>query len=277
MATKEMNKLVFLCGVPRSGSTLLANLLAQNPAVHATATSGLLDTLQGIAAICDTSDSYRAMPKDEREERKLAVLRGAISGYFSHAEGKACFDKNRGWPTAFEMMEWVLGHRDKVKAIVCVRDLRDVLASFEKLYRKTSVTRGGPTQPEHLTAVSRADFVLQPDRPVGLAMNAIRDAVTRGWRDHLLFVDYDDVCRKPQAELDKIYQFIGEESFGHDPMNVEQVTHEDDSVHEFAGLHDIRPEVRPQGAQWPSVFDNAVVRTPFWNRIAQGARYWEHM
>ena len=108
-------------------------------------------------------------------------------------------------------------------------------------------------------------------------MNVIRDAVTRGWRENMLFVDYDALCTSTQFELNRIYQFIDEDTYEHDPDNVEQVTKEDDSVHGFVGLHDIRPKVRPQGPQWESVFDDAVLRTPFWQRIDRSARFWEHM
>ena len=36
----------FISGLPRSGSTLLANLLAQNPRFHSTATSGILNGMR---------------------------------------------------------------------------------------------------------------------------------------------------------------------------------------------------------------------------------------
>jgi sulfotransferase len=276
-----MRKLVFLCGLPRSGTTLLANILAQNPVAYATATSGLLDTLRAIRDVCDSNTFYKAMDPGERKERKLALLRGAIQGYFAHAEGKVCFDKSRGWPTSFEMMGWVLGGREHVKAIVCVRDIRDVLASFEKLYRVTaessSTSQERAAFVEHRTALGRAQFIMKPDEPVGYAMDVVQDAVTRGWRDNMLFVDYDALCHSSQGTLDKIYTFIGEESFEHDPKHVEQVTREDDSVHSFVGLHDIRPEVKPQEPQWPLVYDGTMTGTPFWARVTESARYWEHM
>lgn len=41
-AAEEAKKYYFISGLPRSGSTLLANILAQNPRFHATATSGIL-------------------------------------------------------------------------------------------------------------------------------------------------------------------------------------------------------------------------------------------
>ena len=276
-----MRKLVFLCGLPRSGTTLLANLLSQNPAIYATASSGLMDTLRVIRDVCDSNPFYKAMDHDECEARKRDLLRGAIQGYFAHAEGKVCFDKSRGWPTMFEMASWLVGGRENVKAVVCVRDMRGVLASFEKLYRATVKTSSTPQERkayiEQRTALGRALFIMKPEEPLGYAMDVIRDAVTRGWRDNMLFVEYDVLCRDPMGTMDKIYQFIGEERFQHDPSHVEQVTREDDSVYSFVGLHDIRPEIKLQEPQWPLVYDGAVMNTPFWARVTEGARFWEHM
>lgn len=275
-----MKRLYFIAGLPRSGSTLLSNILAQNPDVHATASSGTLDVLRAIRDVCDKGSFFQAMPHEERDQVKLDMLRGALAGRFRSHEGKFCFDKNRGWLTAFEMMSTVMG-RENLKAVVCVRDLRDVLASFEKLYRKTSET--SKTSQEavafigHRTAVGRAEFILGPKEPLGYAMDVVRDAVTRGWSDHMLLVDYDKLCMDPQGTMDRIYKFIGEETFEHDTSNVKQVTQEDDTLHSFVGLHDIRPEVRPQEPQWPNVYDKAVTATPFWGRVTEGARWWEHM
>lgn len=274
-----MRKLCFLCGVPRSGSTLLANLLAQNQDNYATATSGLLDTLRAVRDVCDNNDFFKAMAPEERRGRKRALLRGAVNGYFDHAGEKVCFDKNRGWPTGFEMMGWVLGGREKIRAIVCVRDLRDVLASFEKLYRATTETSMTSQERaafvEHRTAVGRAKFILKPGEPLGYAMDVIRDAVTRGWRENMLLVEYDVLCRDPHGTLDKIYDFIGEDRFKHNTDAVEQVTREDDTVHNFVGLHEIRPKVEPQDPQWPIVFDGAMTKTSFWSNVVEGARWWE--
>ena len=38
-------RIYFLVGLPRSGSTLLANILAQHPRIHVTPTSGVVDML----------------------------------------------------------------------------------------------------------------------------------------------------------------------------------------------------------------------------------------
>jgi len=276
-----MKKLILLCGLPRSGTTVLANLLLQNQDFYVTATSGILDVMLVARNTIDQNEFFRAMPKQYRDARKLDVLRGVLHGYFAHVEGKVCFDKARGWPSAFEMLEWVLGSREEVRAIVCVRDVRDVLASFEKLYRATSAkamtSQERNAYVEHRTAVGRAQFILQPSESLGYAMNVVRDAVTRGWKDRMLFVEYDSFCRNAPGELKRIYDFIGEEPFEHDPNNIETSSREDDSVYGFEGLHEIRPEIRPQGTQWSSVFDNAVTKSPFWMSISQASHFWEHL
>ena len=64
----------FLAGLPRSGSTLLAYFLAQNPKIHVTPTSG----------ICD-------------------MLRAMLQAYFGRVERPICIDKNRYWAEFLEM------------------------------------------------------------------------------------------------------------------------------------------------------------------------------
>src|SRR4051794_4991565 len=54
-------KYCFISGLPRSGSTLLANLLAQNPRFHASATSGILDVVFGVRNHWDQLPQFQAM------------------------------------------------------------------------------------------------------------------------------------------------------------------------------------------------------------------------
>jgi sulfotransferase len=112
-------------------------------------------------------------------------------------------------------------------------------------------------------------------QPVGRAYNAIRDAVTRGWKDRMHFVDYDDLTRTPEATLEHIYRFLGETPHRHDFENVEQVTFEDDFVYGFKDLHTIRARVQAQPPQWPQVFDDAVFQSPVWRNIDNAARFWQ--
>jgi sulfotransferase len=133
-------KVNFVAGLPRSGSTLLMNILGQNPAFHVTPTSGILDILVTTRNRWNTNVAFKAIPWEESEKVLCQVLRHIMQGYFEHVEEPVCFDKNRGWLEFLELASTVVGGKENVKALVTVRDLRDVCASFEKLYRKTAAT-----------------------------------------------------------------------------------------------------------------------------------------
>lgn len=121
----------FVAGMPRSGSTLLCNILAQNPRFHVTGTSGIMDIMFGVRNSWDNLIEFKAAPN---EAAKVRVLRGILDSYYSNEERPVVFDKCRGWLSLIEMAEMVLGHNAKI--LVPVRDIRDVLASFEKLESK---------------------------------------------------------------------------------------------------------------------------------------------
>jgi sulfotransferase len=156
-----------------------------------------------------------------------------------------------------ELLESITGKGAKV--LVPVRDLRDVLASFEKLHRKNMGLRQSEAEKANYlgfqTVKQRCETWSRFDQPVGLAYNRIKDALQRGWKDKMFFVDYNKFTSTPLEMLKSVYAFLEEDWFEHDVHNVEQVTWEDDEVHGYASgvLHGIRKDIRPQPPQWPAV------------------------
>lgn len=264
----EKKEYYFIAGLPRSGSTLLANILAQNPRFHTTGTSGIMDVMFGVRNQWDNLLEFKASPN---EAGKLRVLRGILESYYADTERPVIFDKCRGWLSLLEMAETVLGH--KAKVLVPVRDMRDVLASFEKLWRENSKTsqlgQEGANYFQFQTVQGRTENWLRLDQPVGLAYNRITDAIQRGFGDRLFLVEFEDLTRRPEETFKKIYEFLGEAQFKHNFKNVEQVTWEDDSVHGFKNLHSIRPTVLPIEPQWPTILGNFAEqygRLNFWKK-----------
>lgn len=274
-----MNKRIyFLAGLPRSGSTLLANILAQHPNIYVTPTSGIVDMLVQVRNAWDLNDAFQAADRQLNEANKERVLRAMLEAYFAHTSQPICIDKNRYWAEFLEMAAALVGGREQIKVIVTVRDLRDVLASFEQLYRKTSafgqVQTDAAVALKFKTAQGRVETFIDAAQPVGRAYIAIRDAVTRGWKDRMHFVDYEDLTRQPKQTLADIYRFLGEPSHDHDFDRVEQVTFEDDFVYGFKDLHQIRPQVKPQAPQWTHVFDDSVFQSPAWKNVENAATFW---
>ncbi len=271
-------KIHFLAGLPRSGSTLLANILGQNPRIYVTPTSGIVDMLVQVRNAWDRNDAFQASDRAHMEANKECVLKAMLQSYFAHTDRPVCVDKNRFWAEYLEMAAALVGGRDQIKVIVTVRDLRDVLASFEQLYRKTSAFGEVQTDPavaiKFRTAQGRVETFIDAAQPVGRAYIAIRDAVTRGWKDRMHFVDYEDLTRQPKQTLTSLYRFLEEEPYGHDFEKVEQLTVEDDFVYGFKDLHVVRPQVKPQPPLWPHVFDDSVFQSPPWKQVEAAATFW---
>lgn len=249
----------FVSGLPRSGSTLLCNILAQNPRFHVTETSGILEILFSVRNRWDNVVEFKAAPDDEA---KLRVLRAILFSYHKNGDKPIIFDKSRGWLAYLEMAEAILGR--KAKVLVPVRDIRDVLASFEKLFRKNAaIFQPAPEADQRTyfdwqTLEGRCRIWADKSQPVGLAYNRVKDALQRKFGDRMHFVRYEMLTSKPEETMKDIYTFLGEEPFQHDFNYVEQVTEENDFVHGFRDLHKIKPKVEPQPPQWPTILGKQV-------------------
>lgn len=276
-----MKTIYLVAGLPRSGSTLLMNILGQNPRFYVTPTSGILDILVQVRNDWDKNNIFCAMDRQQGEIIKKNVLDGILQSYFRHTDKTVCFDKNRTWLEYLEIAAVLMGGRERVKVIVTVRDLRDVLASFEQAFRRTSALSQTPFEKDdHIkskTALGRIEYFLSDSLNVGRAYNAVRDAVTRGWLDCMHFVEYDQLTKNPQDALEGIYDFLSEGGFTHDFENVEQVTFEDDFFYGYKDLHVIRQQIRPQAPQWPKVYDQTVLNSQEWKDIEEISLFWRSL
>ena len=241
MTNKEIH---FIAGLPRSGSTLLCNILNQNPKFHATSTSGILDIILAIRNQWENLAAFKAAPN---KAGKTAVVNQILHNYVDIVDRPVYFDKSRGWIAHIELAEASLGHQAKI--LVPVRKITYILSSFENLYRKNAHEWQFPQEKSHYyewqTMEGRADIWMRSDQPVGIAYNRIRDAVNRGYRDRLHFIEFEDLAAEPEKTMRAVYEFLGYEYYPHDFNHVEQVTQENDDLHGIPGLHVIRNKVEP--------------------------------
>lgn len=248
-----------VAGLPRSGSTLLLNLLAQNPAFVATPTSGLIDLVKNARDGWTHNPNFQAEGIGACEPRIASALRGLIDGYHAAdlAGDRLVFNKNRGWPQVLDVLDAVYGGPQRI--ILTLRDVRAVLASFEKLYRANPLKRHGfpAAAPIAVTAEGRARILLDPGNVVGAAINNVRDCVSRG-PGRCVVVSYRRLADDPRAMLTALHGALGLAPFAYDPEHVEQKTHEDDGLHGWGDLHTIRGYVEPPTeVPWAGLYSDA--------------------
>ncbi len=262
----------YIAGLPRSGSTLLCNLLAQNPRFHATSTSGIVNIVRMV------HDSWRGIfgPDNAASVATRRRALGAILQYYHDdptVPKPVVFDKSRGWLGQLPLAEAALGR--KVKVLVCVRDIRDVLASMERLWRKNAATWAqGQEQAYYIpyqTVEGRCDVLMRPDQVVGGAYQRIKQALAHGFRDRMHFVEFETLTVRPRESMQAVYRFLEEPYFDHDFDHIEQVTWEDDFMHGIPGLHVIRSRIEPVEPQWPKYLGKVADKYAPFNNLWRGA------
>lgn len=250
----------FVAGTPRSGSTLLMNLLAQHPHHHVTPTNGLISMILAVRNTWTSSDAFRAQGIEKTAPRVSAGLRAMCYGFYERelAGGQVVFDKSRDWLPQIELLEEMFGRR--IPIICPVRDVKAIVASLEKLHRKAPLVRrnflGPAAHVQSQTIDGRARVLTSPGGLVGMSINYMRDALNRGVGDRVIVVPYRMLTKHPIETLAYIHEHLDLPPFeGYDPENVAQVTHEDDAIHGWGfDLHTIRSSVEPpEGLPWEGI------------------------
>ena len=237
-----MKKIYFINGMPRSGSTLLCNILAQNPKFHVTPTSGLSELVYGVHQFWKSNPIIKA---SETPQKQLSIIKELFQSYHQDTDRPIVFNKSRGWAPKIELVENALGH--PVKVLTTTRKITCILASMEKLYREEIKDINSPMDigPQMQTLEGRLSMWTSQEGLVGGTFNSIRDAVMRGHKDKFHFIDFEKITTQPELTLRYVYDFLGEEYFDHDFNNVQQYTKENDAEHGFTDLHTIRPQIAP--------------------------------
>jgi len=221
----------FLSGIPRSGSTVLAAILNQNPQTHVSTTSGLVHALDGLA---NTWHSAGLLNENDPQRTKLAqTMRGMIDAFYEDTDKPVVIDKGRGWPIPIIMgaMTQVLGHTPRI--VATVRSVPDCMASFVRIAKPADLD-------EFIYSGQLADH-----------LKAAYISLQQGYEampDNFLFVEYNNLLADPKRELDRVHAFLGLDPFEYDLSNIDgtPVKEDDENIHGYAGMHDIKPKLEKQ-------------------------------
>ncbi len=238
-------KLVFNASLPRSGSTLMQNILAQNPRFYCTPTSGVIDLMLASRKYYTELAEFKAQDPDLMQKGFLNYCRYGINGFYEGVTDKpVCVDKCRSW---FLYHDWVKQYVPNPKYIVCVRDLRAILSSMEKLFRKNRDRADADEVTGTLTMITVNNRVMRwlNGPPVGIAIGRLIEAIQTNLIRQLHVVRFEDLTTNPADVMKRVYDYLEEPYFEHDFNNVAQMTQENDQYHTIYGDHRIRSKVEP--------------------------------
>lgn len=241
-----MKKIFYQSSLPRSGSTVLQNILAQNPDIYCTPTSGVLELITGARVAYTESLEFKAQDHELMKSGWQSFAKMGMNGFYEAiTDKKYVIDKSRGWGIHYDLLQFI--HNEEPKIICMVRDLRDIFASLENNYRKYPERYNNIVNWEkgQGTSVPKRVDIWAQAIPIGIAIERLSEIFRRGIYSKMLFVKFEDLCLYPDIEIRKIYEYLNVPFYQHDFDNIEQITKEDDEVYGLPDGHTIRKKLEP--------------------------------
>ena len=215
--TSEPNQnkqLLFLVAQPRSGNTLFASIMNQNPEIAATANSVTLEIMKDLFLLKQT-DVFQNFPDHRSLDNVLDIV---YDTYYKDWPQRIIIDRGPVMtPGNFQLMQ--KHFKRPFKCIMLVRDLMDVLASYMQWY--TENPDAFPNKYNLKTDEEKLAMIMNKDGAVAKELDAIKNAYNYPELCH--FVKYDDMVTNPEQEFRKIYKFIEEPYFNHRFENLDQI------------------------------------------------------
>lgn len=246
-----MSKLIPFCGLPRTGSTLLCNILGQHPEITLSADSVLSDKVINIMNYTEKLLGESQYNADLTYKLHGDFLKSGINSWIDNlSDTKFYLDKCRGWSNIFD---FIFSKFPDTKIIFTLRDLRGIYLSLDRLSRTDVLNNGISDQYldedkkigdiDFLNA--RIDHFLNGDMVKQHLIN-LKEVIEldREYLDNIKIVKYEEFMENPKRTLFDICEFVGLSRYEFDLENITQVNY-NDCIYLPYGYHKIRRKLTP--------------------------------
>ena len=260
----------------RSGATIISQILNQNPDIWVSPASPL------FRMMVTQSQSHNEL--ENIDYNRSAAIDDVIAtiphAFYQDKSAKYIIDKNLNWPSPTGVEAITKYITKNVKIICPVRNVLDVLTSFDTIINAHPDSKNNQMDEQVLAttfadkplADRRADFLMQHDKDVSLSLKFMKHALIPEYRHLFHFVDYDDFITNPEKEINKIYDFLEIKKYNHEFENiVDSSGISRESLTGIKDLHTIRPKVQKVSKRPQDVFLPETIKRysglEFWRNI----------
>jgi hypothetical protein len=182
-----------------------------------------LTFLMHVSKDQDQVSEFIALDKDVLHKSYINFLRQGIRGWYETMTDKPIvFSKSRIWS---EWLPHTFAIDPNSKYLVILRDLRDIICSFDSLlWKYPQVGHGDKENPFHHKSFEDRMEMYCTDgssnlgRPLQMLPH-LMEVVQRN-PDNFFILRHEDFNEKPREALEVIYQWLGEPNFEHDFDNI---------------------------------------------------------
>ena len=239
----------FVCvsGLPRAGSTLLCQLLAEHPDVYCEGhSSPLCNTLLATRRFV-SDDQFFLSQLDVQFDTTYAnlqsAMRGFLHGWYEKSGKKVVVDKNRAW---LQCIEFLLNLEPEARLLVSIRDLGQIYGSIEAQHQKTILVDFA----DHLAdydRLNRASVLFSKEKMIGMRLASI--LATQDLPDlvkkRIFFVRFENLVTQPVKTMTDVYTWLGLRPISIDPDNLKVRPHSSDSHYRNKFIHRQHTSISP--------------------------------
>jgi hypothetical protein len=178
---------IFVVGCPRSGTTMLRQILDSHPAISCGPETRFLWGMRGIEERNWSSLAGFGLTLDEWHD-KVRELFESLHGNYARSQGKTRWaDKS---PDYALMLDYVEALYPQCQVVHLVRDPNDVVQSWIRFYGVRSVRRAAQSWVRYVRAA--------------------HDYARTHPADRALEIRYEDVVGNPERSLQELFTWLGE-------------------------------------------------------------------
>ncbi len=270
----------FMAGLPRAGSTLLSTLLNQNPRFYSGPSSPVLGAMFATHDNFLENELFTGFPKPDQANE---VVGSIIKHWYSDVEEEVVIDKNRAWCARVPFIEGYI--EQEAKIIVPVRRVDEILTSILSMIHRNPFEEGQPRinfvdeilvkSNIPINDENRCTHLIQPGGILWESLNAVKIGVEDGYRDKFHFIDYNDLIESPQEEMDKIYEFLGEESFEHTFSKLSNTYRENDlNTYGLKDMHQVHSTLKKISLDPLEILPDSIIG--IYNQNKKTLEFWNY-
>jgi sulfotransferase len=248
----------FIAGLPRSGSDLLRDILAQRPDTWATSTSTVSEEYGVLRLLWSKSVEVRGelhFDQEGTERRLKTVLRRLLEAHYEEHQSAFVFDKGREW---INHVDSLFQTHPTSKIVVTVRNPLDCFASAHKRHMEFPILSDAVPGEMHIEKIGR--YFDAQKGVIGSNLVRIENVLACGRErfPSVVFVQFEELVKEPKKTMQKLYAELGIESFNHNFDQVEPRARDLDvlQLNKFPHRREAGPVV-PPATTWKGVIPDS--------------------